>query len=178
MLRVLIRDGRPLTRALELLNDLMIETGDDQQYCTLAAAHIRKTTTGEPTGLAIDLVLAGHEPPILIRANGTAEYVGQFGTPLGLINPVTLYTTRLHLSPGDTLLAYTDGVTERPGPEGLYGADRLINAATATCPLPPAQLIATIRTSVQRFSNQKPKDDIALLAIRALPAQASSKPHT
>jgi serine phosphatase RsbU (regulator of sigma subunit)/anti-sigma regulatory factor (Ser/Thr protein kinase) len=178
MLRVLIRDGRPLARALELLNDLMIETGDHWQYCTLAAADIRKTTTREPTGLAIDLVLAGHEPPILIRANGAAEYVGQFGTPLGLINRVTLYTTRLHLSPGDTLLAYTDGVTERPGPEGLYGPDRLITAATATCPLPPAQLIATIRTSVQRFSNQKPKDDIALLAIRALPTQASSKPHT
>jgi phosphoserine phosphatase RsbU/P len=167
MLRVLIRDGRPLARALELLNDLMIETGDDSQYCTLAAAHIRKTTTGEPTGLAMDLVLAGHEPPLLIRANGTAEFVGQAGTPLGLINQVKLYTTRLHLAPGDALLAFTDGVTERRGPEGLYGPDRLITAASATCPLPPAQLIATIRTSVQNFSHHKPKDDIALLAIRA-----------
>jgi serine phosphatase RsbU (regulator of sigma subunit) len=167
MLRVLIRDGRPLARALELLNDLMIETGAHWQYCTLAAIHIRKTTIGEPTGLAVDLVLAGHEPPLLIRANGTAEFVGQFGTPLGLIDQVTLYTTRLHLAPGDTLLAYTDGVTERPGPEGLYGPDRLITAATATSLLPPAQLIATIRTSVEKFSNQKPKDDIALLAIRA-----------
>ncbi|HZA17276.1 MAG TPA: SpoIIE family protein phosphatase [Pseudonocardiaceae bacterium] len=167
MLRVLIRDGRPLTRALELLNDLMIETGDDRQYCTLAAAHIRKTTTGEPTGLTVDLVLAGHEPPLLVRANGTAEFVGQSGTPLGLVNQVTLYTTRLHLAPGDTLLAFTDGVTERRGPEGLYGPHRLITAASATYPLSPAQLIATVRASVQNFSNQQPKDDIALLAIRA-----------
>jgi phosphoserine phosphatase RsbU/P len=168
MLRVLIRDGRPLIRALELLNDLMIETGDDWQYCTLAAAHIRKTTTGEPPGLTVeDLVLAGHEAPLLVRANGTAEFVGQSGTPLGLVNQVTLYTTRLHLAPGDTLLAFTDGVTERRGPEGLYGPHRLITAASTTCPLSPAQLIAAVRTSVQNFSNQKPKDDIALLAIRA-----------
>ncbi|MFY9808483.1 MAG: GAF domain-containing SpoIIE family protein phosphatase [Pseudonocardiaceae bacterium] len=167
MLRVLIRDGRPLVRALELLNDLMIETGDHWQYCTLAAAHIRKTTTGEPTGLAINLVLAGHEPPLLIRANGTAEFVGRPGTPLGLISQAKLYTTRLHLAPGDVLLAYTDGVTDRPGPAGPYGAHRLITAASALCPLPPAQLIAAVRTSVQNFSSQKPKDDIALLAIRA-----------
>ncbi len=167
MLRVLIRDGRPLVRALELLNDLMIETGDHWQYCTLAAAHIRKTTTGEPTGLAINLVLAGHEPPLLIRANGTAEFVGRPGTPLGLISQAKLYTTRLHLAPGDALLAYTDGVTDRPGPAGPYGAHRLITAASALCPLPPAQLIAAVRTSVQNFSSQKPKDDIALLAIRA-----------
>jgi serine phosphatase RsbU (regulator of sigma subunit)/anti-sigma regulatory factor (Ser/Thr protein kinase) len=167
MLRVLIRDGRPLTRALELLNDLMIETGDDRQYCTLAAAHIRKTTTRESLGLVVELVLAGHEPPLLVRANGTAEFVGQSGTPLGIVNQVKLYATRLHLAPGDTLLAFTDGVTERRGPEGLYGPNRLITAASATYPLSPAQLIATVRTSVQNFSNHKPKDDIALLAVRA-----------
>ncbi|MDQ2791626.1 MAG: stage II sporulation protein E [Pseudonocardiales bacterium] len=167
MLRVLVRDGRPLARALKLLNDHMIETGDHWQYCTLAAAHIRKATAGKPTGLAVDLVLAGHEPPLLIRANGTAEFVGQRGTPLGLLNHVKLYTTRLHIAPGDVLLAYTDGVIERRGPQGLYGAHRLITAASATCPLSAAQLIATVRTSVQNFSNEDPKDDIALLAIRA-----------
>jgi serine phosphatase RsbU (regulator of sigma subunit) len=117
--------------------------------------------------LIVDLVLAGHEPPLLVRANGTAEFVGQSGTPLGILNQVTLYATRLHLAPGDTLLAFTDGVTERRGPEGLYGPHRLITAASATYLLSPAQLIATVRTSVQNFSNQKPKDDIALLAIRA-----------
>lgn len=167
MLRVLTREGRPPVCALEILNELMIETGDHWQYCTLAAAYIRKTNTGQPTGLAIDLVLAGHEPPVLIRANGNAEFVGQPGTPLGLLNHATLHTTRLHLAPGDTLLAYTDGVTDRPGTDGPYGAQRLLTAAAASYPLPLSQLIATIRTSVQNFSNQKPKDDIALLAIRA-----------
>jgi phosphoserine phosphatase RsbU/P len=167
MLRVLIRDGRPLAHALELLNDLMIETGDHWQFCTLAAAHIRKVTTGKPSGLAVDLVLAGHEPPLLIRANGTTELVGQRGTPLGLVNHVKLHTTRLHIAPGDVLLAYTDGVVERRGPQGAYGIHRLITAASSICPLPAAQLIATVRTSIQDFSTQEPKDDIALFAIRA-----------
>ncbi|MBV8996033.1 MAG: SpoIIE family protein phosphatase [Pseudonocardiales bacterium] len=167
MLRVLVRDGRPLAHALELLNDLMIETGDHWQFCTLAAAHIRPAPTGKPTGLAVDLVLAGHEPPLLIRTNGTAEFVGQRGTPLGLVNHVKLHTIRLHIAPGDVLLAYTDGVIERRGPQGPYGTHRLITAASANCPLPAAQLIATVRTSIQNFSTQEPKDDIALLAIRA-----------
>lgn len=167
MLRVLVRDGRPLARALELLNDLMIETGDHWQFCTLAAAHICEATPGKPTGLTMDLVLAGHEPPLLIRADGTAEFVGQRGTPLGLINEVKLHTTQLHIAPGDVLLAYTDGIIERRGPQGAYGAHRLMSAASATYPLPAAQLIATVRASVQNFSNQGPKDDIALLAIRA-----------
>lgn len=167
MLRVLVRDGRPLARALELLNDLMIETGDHWQFCTLAAAHIRKAAAGQPTGLVVDLVLAGHEPPLLIRANGTAEFVGQRGTPLGLLNQVKLHAARLHIAPGDILLAYTDGVIERRGPQGPYGAHRLITAASATRSLTAAQLIDTVRTSVHNFSNKEPKDDIALLAIRA-----------
>lgn len=48
MLRVLVRDGRPLARALELLNDLMIETGDHWQFCTLAAAYICEPSPGSP----------------------------------------------------------------------------------------------------------------------------------
>jgi phosphoserine phosphatase RsbU/P len=167
MLRVLVRDGRPLAPALELLNDLMIETGDHWQFCTLAAAHIRKATAAEPTGLAVDLVLAGHEPPVLIRANGTAEFVGHRGPALGLLDQVRLHTTRLHIAPGEMLLAYTDGVIDHRGRQGVYGAHRLITAASATYPLPAAQLIAAVRTSVQDFSDQERRDDIALLAVRA-----------
>jgi len=169
MLRVLVRLERPLTEALELLNDLMIETGDHWQYCTLAAAQLRQTTPAQPPGLTVDLIVAGHEPPLLIRANGTTQFVGQPGTPLGLINQTTLHPTQLHLAPGDTLLTYTDGVTDRRGPQGPYGAHRLLTAASTTNTLPPAQLIATIRTSIQNFSHHTPKDDIALLAIRATP---------
>lgn len=167
MLRVLVRDGRPLARALELLNDLMNETGNRRQFCTLAAARIRKATAAEPTGLVVDLVLAGHEPPVLIRANGTAEFVGHRGTALGLVNQVKLHTARLQIAPGDVLLAYTDGVIDHRGRQGMYGTHRLITAASATYPLSAAQLIAAVRTSVQDFSNQERRDDIALLAVRA-----------
>lgn len=83
------------------------------------------------------------------------------------MNQVKLHTTQLHIAPGDMLLAYTDGIIERRGPHGPYGAHRLMTAASATYPLPAAQLIATVRASVQNFSTQEPKDDIALLAIRA-----------
>jgi hypothetical protein len=56
------------------------------------------------------------------------------------VNQVKLHTTQLHIAPGDVLLAYTDGIIERRGPHGPYGAHRLMTAASATYPLPAAQL--------------------------------------
>ncbi|HET9254085.1 MAG TPA: GAF domain-containing SpoIIE family protein phosphatase, partial [Pseudonocardiaceae bacterium] len=163
VLRVLTREGHPLISALTLLNDVMIDGAEPRQFCTLAAAHLQIAGPGQPPGLRCDLVLAGHEQPILIRANGTTELIGEHGTALGLINQLHLTATTHHLAPGDTLLAYTDGVTERRGPHGLYGTHRLLTAAT---PATTARdLITAVRASLEAYSEDPRTDDIALLAI-------------
>jgi phosphoserine phosphatase RsbU/P len=167
VLRVLVRDGRSLPRALELLNDTMMEARDPGQFCTLAAAHLQRPEPGRPPGLGLALVLAGHVRPVLIRADGTAELLGEHGTALGLVPRVRLTCTRHHLAPGDTLLAYTDGVTERRGTGGLYGTERLLAAASAAAGESPAQLVAAVRRSVETYSVDERRDDIALLAVRA-----------
>ncbi|HEX4252520.1 MAG TPA: SpoIIE family protein phosphatase, partial [Pseudonocardia sp.] len=127
VLRVLVREGRSLTRAVELLNDVMMDAGDPSQFCTLAVALISRPA--DHPGLAVELVLAGHPQPVLVRANGAVELVGQYGTAVGLTTELRLTATRHELAVGDTLLAYTDGVTERRAGREQFGPDRLISAA-------------------------------------------------
>lgn len=169
VLRVLVRDGRTLPRAVELLNDVMMDVEDPLQFCTLAAAQVSRPGPGGPPGFAVDLVLAGHLQPVLVRRDGTAELIGEFGTAVGLVAAVQLTSTRHRLGPGDTLLVYTDGVTERRRGREQFGAERLLAASAAAAGQPAAQLVEAVRAAVERFSGDPRDDDIALLAVRALP---------
>ncbi|QJY48778.1 SpoIIE family protein phosphatase [Pseudonocardia broussonetiae] len=170
VLRVLVRDGRTLSRAVELLNDVMMDADDPLQFCTLAAAQVSRPGPGEAPGFGVDLVLAGHLQPVLVRRDGTAGLVGAFGTAVGLVPTVSLTATRHHLGPGDTLLVYTDGVTERRRGREQFGSERLLAAAAAAAGQPAAQVVEAVRAAVERFSDRPRDDDIALLAVRALPA--------
>jgi serine phosphatase RsbU (regulator of sigma subunit) len=166
VLRVLIREGRTLTRAVELLNDVMMDAADPSQFCTLAVAMITRPLGGR-SGLTVELVLAGHPQPVLVRADGETELIGEYGTAVGLITELRLTATHHHLAPGDTLLAYTDGVTERRAGREQFGPERLLAAAGTAVGQPAPQLIATVRSAVEAFSHSPRSDDIALLAIRA-----------
>ena len=73
------------------------------------------------------------------------------------------------LAAGETLLLYTDGVTEcRRGPE-QFDESRLLEAAAAASGTSAARLVATVREAVQRFAFDRCNDDMALLAVRAEP---------
>ncbi len=169
VLRVLVRGGRSPQEAVLMLNDVMMEAGDPLQYCTLATAMVSRPRPGGPPGLDVALVLAGHLQPVVVRADGTAELVGRFGTAVGLIPGITLETTQHRLAPGDTLLAYTDGVTERRRRREHFGAERLLAAAGGAAGGGAAQVVAAVREEVERFSRDRRGDDIALLAVRATP---------
>jgi phosphoserine phosphatase RsbU/P len=79
---------------------------------------------------------------------------------------VRLAASTHHLAPGDTLLAYTDGVTERRAGREQFGPERLLAAAATAAGQPASRLITAVRSAVEAFSSS-PRDDIALLAIRA-----------
>lgn len=169
VLRALVRSGRPLVQAIELLNDVMVEAADPQQFCTLAAVMLSRATHDGRSAVALELVLAGHAQPVMVRADGTAELIGRFGTALGLVEAVDLHCTQHMLAAGETLLLYTDGTTEcRRGSE-QFDEDRLLEAAAAGSGTSAARLVATVREAVERFASGVQSDDMALLAIRAEP---------
>ena len=171
VLRVLVRDGRPLTRAIELLNDVMLESGGPLQFATLAAVLV---TVHEPapddgaSSLDLQLVLAGHLQPVLVHADGRVEQVGRHGTAVGLVERLDLTCTHHTLATGDALLLYTDGVTERRRGTEQFGTERLLLAAGAAAGRPAARLVGAVRTALGRFSADPHDDDIALLALRAV----------
>jgi serine phosphatase RsbU (regulator of sigma subunit) len=168
VLRALVREGRPLLPAIEMLNDVMLEAGDPQQFCTLAAVMLSRAEHEGRSAISMELVLAGHAQPVVVRPDGTSELVGQFGTALGLFAEVDLHCTRHLLTAGETLLLYTDGITEcRRGPE-QFDENRLLEAAGAAAGASAAGLVASVREAVQRFAPEL-SDDVAMLAVRAEP---------
>ena len=167
VLRVLVREGRRLPEAVATLNDVMMETADPLQFCTLATATVRRTRPPERAGLTVDLALAGHLQPVLVRADGPTELVGTFGTAVGLIPTVRVGISTHRLDPGDTLLLYTDGVTERRRGREQFGPDRLLQAAATAAGKSAAQLVTTVREAVESFSAAPLDDDVALVAVRA-----------
>jgi len=171
VLRVLVREGRPLVRAIELLNDVMLESGDPLQFATLAAALVSmRESAGGGRELEVQLVLAGHLQPLVVRPDGRVDLVGEHGTAVGLVERLDLTCTTHVLGPGDTLLLYTDGVTERRRGDEQFGVERLRRAGGAAAGRPAARLLTVVRAALGRFTTSPHDDDIALLALRAEPS--------
>src|SRR6185295_11672330 len=92
VLRVLVRGGRGLAEAVHLLNEVMMEAADALQFCTLATALVRRDGEGAG-GLAVELLLAGHERPVVVRADGRVEQVGEYGSAVGLLPKMLVEVT-------------------------------------------------------------------------------------
>jgi len=167
VLRVLVQDGRPLPRAIQLLNSVMLDGNNPEQFCTVAAALVSSPPDGGRPGLGVELVLAGHDRPVVVRANGTVELVGEYGTAVGLVADVQPICSRHWLDPGDVLVAYTDGVTERRRGGELFGQQRLVDVLAAAAGRSAIELVGVVRTAIEGFSADPRRDDVALLAVRA-----------
>jgi sigma-B regulation protein RsbU (phosphoserine phosphatase) len=112
---------------------------------------------------------AGHNPPLLLRADGRAEWLSQGGLPAGIFEGVTLETHQAALDPGDVIVAYTDGVTEATDPSGEeYGTDRLAAVARDARGLEARAVADRIASDVRAFTRGAPHaDDLTLVVVRA-----------
>jgi sigma-B regulation protein RsbU (phosphoserine phosphatase) len=162
VIRVLIRDGRPLPEMLRRINETLVERGGGR-YCTLAMAAVG---IGKANRLEINLHLAGHDRPVLVGTDGEARFVGSPGTALGLLQQVKTPSVTVPMGPGDTLVFYTDGVTERRRGDELFGLDRLREAVGPLAGYAADVVAARLRATALGFSTEPPRDDIAILALR------------
>jgi serine phosphatase RsbU (regulator of sigma subunit) len=83
-----------------------------------------------------------------------------------LLDTVRSPAVRVPLHPGDTLIFYTDGVTERRRGAELYGVARLRHEAASLAGFPAEVMVARLRAAALSFSPEPPRDDIAIFAVR------------
>lgn len=163
--------------ALTALNTALHErytAGGDPRYCTCVFGILEPGGDGRTT---VRLASGGHPPALVMRADGRAEFLH---TPGGLLvgalptAPFTSATTTL--APGDTLLLYTDGLTEaRTGPtrHTLFGEDGLLAFAAEHTSAAPRTLIAALAELLRGLGDGL-DDDTALFAIGAPASEAPS----
>jgi sigma-B regulation protein RsbU (phosphoserine phosphatase) len=117
-------------------------------------------------GRTLDYVNAGHFYPFVVRRDGSVQDLESGGAVLGLVEKARYEPGRARLEPGDTIVFYSDGVTERSNPDGeLYGIERLKDAARRTR-LDPARLaLYSILGEVQGWSGGLPPEDDTTLIV-------------
>jgi sigma-B regulation protein RsbU (phosphoserine phosphatase) len=149
------------SKALRTLNDVLRQH-HTKRFCTAALLRLRQTD-GNWTGA---VSCAGHPLPLLRQFNGTLRAVGKPGALLGVVDAPHLHDVQMCLLPGDTLLLYTDGVTEARSGKDFYGEERLAAAAARSLDSAKA-LTSAVLSEVLEFQAGRPRDDIAVVAIRA-----------
>jgi serine phosphatase RsbU (regulator of sigma subunit) len=144
---------------LSTLNDTLFERRE--RHCTLALAAI----TPGAADARVSVYLAGHEAPLLLRSTGECVPAGQWGTALGLLPHITCPETQVTLQPGDSLIFFTDGVTDRRRGNTFLGLAGLRSAAGPLSGYPADVVAAQLRLAALEFSAEPPRDDMALLVI-------------
>jgi serine phosphatase RsbU (regulator of sigma subunit) len=111
---------------------------------------------------------AGHFPPILLRASGRTELLETGGPLLGALEAAEFVTGELMLEPGDTLLAYSDGILECCNPAGEEFGLKRLTSALQQVKQPSAQAtLITLLATVQDYANGRPlADDMSLTIIQ------------
>jgi anti-sigma regulatory factor (Ser/Thr protein kinase)/GAF domain-containing protein len=175
VVRLLVREGRTPSQALTRLNDSVLELGERGRFCTAALAVVRPAPD-EPGALDVVFSSAGHPPPVLSVLGGRPRFVGASGTVLGVVEQLDLVDERFRLSAGDTLLLYTDGVTERRSGSRMFGEDTLLRVLSSAGATSADALAGLLEREVRGFASEASRDDLAVLVVRAT-GQARTVPE-
>ena len=109
---------------------------------------------------------AGHNPPLLVRTDGTVETLSSGGMVLGVMPDTTYDQREVPIRAGDRLILYTDGISEAEAPDGTdYGDERLSRIASAHRALPPQELLDTLFADVSGFAAGRFQDDATLIVV-------------
>jgi len=162
VLRILVRDGKSVGDALAVLNTTLRERSD--RHCTVAVCEFAPASADGT--VAATVLLAGHDRPVVVRADGEVIAVGEWGTALGVLDRVSCPPREVELNPGDSLILYTDGATERRSGDEFVGHERLHRTASQLAGHPADVMAAGITAMVVDASPEPPRDDIAIVVVR------------
>jgi sigma-B regulation protein RsbU (phosphoserine phosphatase) len=166
LVRTMAIDGRAPSVAIARANDLILADARSGLFVTLFYAII------QPESGEITYVNAGHMPTLVVRAvDGAVEELRAPGIALGILPSAQFQDWKewnALLEPGDTLILYTDGVTDASdSEEQRFGMERLRQAVSAHRHLSAAKLVETIHEAVETFVGSAAQfDDFTLLVAK------------
>jgi serine phosphatase RsbU (regulator of sigma subunit) len=165
-LRILGQEGYSLPRVVDRLNGLILEEGPRARFLTLLHGEL---TLGPSGGARLELVVAGHPPPLLLDTEGYVTAIGDPQLLLGVFPEATYDAQSFQLAPEQVLLAFTDGVTERRSGNRLLGDGHGLEDILAECPgMGAGAVAARVQRAVRAFSAEPSHDDMAIVALRVL----------
>src|SRR3954471_1315140 len=149
--------------ALDSLNEALLERRRDQEFCSVALAFV----TLRDDGLDVKLSLGGPPRALIKRASGSVDVCGSPGLLMGFVHDPPLSDDVLRLGPGDTLLLYTDGVTDASRDGDRFGDERLTTLGRELDPaLHAAEVAETIEHTAVAHADDQPQDDMALVVLQ------------
>jgi sigma-B regulation protein RsbU (phosphoserine phosphatase) len=163
--QVLFEDGDDLARKIGRLNKAVTANCPDNRFITFFMG-ILDPKTGE-----LVYTNAGHNPPVVVRAEGGFETLKEAGGVILGILPMAVYKeARVTLNPGDVLVLFTDGVTEAADPsDDEYGEERLAALVASMKDRRSDEIVEAIHNAVAAFTQGAPAaDDITVVVARRL----------
>jgi PAS domain S-box-containing protein len=165
-LRAVAMRLRTPRRLLAALHDTLARGEGNGEFCTVCCA-LLQPSPNRPGGARMTVACAGHPPPVIRRADGTVELVETSGPILGLPMRTMTFTQHvLELDAGDTVVMYTDGVTEAHHHlQELFGEERLLDTVR-TAPDDVDGVADAILAAVSAHGPNDPRDDVAVVVLR------------
>jgi sigma-B regulation protein RsbU (phosphoserine phosphatase) len=155
-----------LAALLKIVNVQAYNSSAADRYATLFYGVFDRATR------TLRYVNAGHNPPVVLRDDGSVHWLEPSGAPVGMFPDSDYEESGLRLNPGDLVIAYTDGVVEATNPEGgEWGVQGLLKAAAAwapRCPGAAQDLVQWIFNSMDYFCGGCQTDDATLAVLRVV----------
>jgi serine phosphatase RsbU (regulator of sigma subunit) len=142
------------------------EAEADPRFATVCLGRVEV----RPDGARVTIALGGHPRPFLVTADSGVSPVGRPGTLVGVLDQIDLADDECWLRPGDSLVLYTDGVTERRAGDRFFGDDGLAAVLAATAGQPADAVAERVEDAVQAFGAAPLSDDMAVVVVRVPPA--------
>ncbi|HKV93713.1 MAG TPA: SpoIIE family protein phosphatase [Candidatus Angelobacter sp.] len=167
MFRVLIPIGLPLEQLVERANRLFCESTLPTQYATLVVGKADEFGN-------VEICNGGHPAPFHVGSDHVTA-IQAATVPVGLFCDQKFSSSTLRATPGDSLVIYTDGISESESPDGLqYGSSSLEKLLHSCRELPSQKLVERCLKAVQGFRAGSPRlDDQALMVLQFAPGAAS-----
>jgi serine phosphatase RsbU (regulator of sigma subunit) len=151
-----------LADAVSRINRTVCQNVPSSKYVTFFLAAL------DPATGRLDFVNAGHNPPLLVRTGGEVETLSDGGLVLGMFENVVYDGGHADMRPGDTLVVYSDGVTETWDPDGAeFGEESLRALAVTNRTMDAESLQQSILQEIERFeAGARATDDRTIVVLK------------